>query len=59
MVVFDECHKAKNPTSTQGKNLLKLAKIGTYHYGLQTQLLGDFFLWQDASGDGSAYRGAR
>ena len=39
MVVFDECHKAKNPTSTQGKNLLKLAKIGTYHYGLTGTLL--------------------
>ena len=39
MFVFDECHKAKNPTCTQGKNLLKLAKLGSYHYGLTGTLL--------------------
>jgi len=39
MIVLDECHKAKSPTSDQGKNLLKLAKIGKYHYGLTGTVL--------------------
>lgn len=34
MIILDECHKAKSPQSEQGKNLLKLAKVGKYHYGL-------------------------
>ena len=39
MIAFDECHKAKSPSSDQGKNLLKLAKIGKYHYGLTGTVL--------------------
>ena len=39
MLVLDECHKAKSPTSEQGKNLLKLSKVGKYHYGLTGTVL--------------------
>lgn len=39
IIVLDECHKAKSPTSDQGKNLLKLAKVGRYHYGLTGTVL--------------------
>lgn len=39
MLVVDEVHKCKSPTSDQGKNLLKLAKIGKYHYGLTGTVL--------------------
>jgi len=39
MIAFDECHKAKSPSSDQGKNLLKLAKVGKYHYGLTGTVL--------------------
>lgn len=38
MIVVDEIHKC-GPTSSQGKNLLKLAKVGDYHYGLTGTLL--------------------
>ena len=35
MICVDEIHKLKGATtSLQGKNLLKLAKVGKYHYGL-------------------------
>ena len=34
IIILDEIHKAKSPTSDQGKNLLKLVKVGKYHYGL-------------------------
>ena len=34
VIVVDEIHKAKNATSQRGKNLLKLAKVGDYHYAL-------------------------
>ena len=37
MIVFDECHTAKNPQSTQGKNLLKLNS--KYMIGLTGTLL--------------------
>lgn len=39
MIVIDEVHKLKNPNSARGKNLLKLAKMGSYHYGLTGTLL--------------------
>lgn len=39
LVVFDEIHKAKSPTSQQGKNLLKLAKLGKRHIGLTGTLI--------------------
>lgn len=39
MVVIDEVHKCKSPTTSQGKNLLKLTKVGTYHFGLTGTLL--------------------
>ena len=39
MICIDEVHRCKSPTSDQGKNLLKLAKIGTYHYGLTGTIL--------------------
>ena len=39
MLVLDECHKAKSIKSEQGKNLLKLAKIGKYNYGLTGTVL--------------------
>ena len=40
MIVFDEVHKVKNVTqSAQGKNFVKLAKVGKYHYGLTGTLL--------------------
>jgi len=39
MIVVDEVHCCKSPTSQQGKNLLKLAKVGNYHYGLTGTLL--------------------
>lgn len=38
-IVVDEVHKCKCVTSQRGKNLLKLAKVGTYHYGLTGTLL--------------------
>ncbi len=34
MVIFDEFHKACNPTSQQGKATLKLAQMVKYFYGL-------------------------
>ena len=39
IIVVDEVHKCKSVTSQRGKNLLKLAKIGTYHWGLTGTLL--------------------
>lgn len=40
MIVVDEIHRLKGATtSTQSKNLLKLAKVGKYHYGLTGTLL--------------------
>ena len=40
MIVCDEIHKIKGvTTSQQGKNFLKLAKVGKYHYGLTGTLL--------------------
>lgn len=40
MIVVDEIHKLKGATtSQQSKNLLKLVKIGKYHYGLTGTLL--------------------
>ena len=39
MIVLDECHKRKSPTSDQGKNLLKISKVGKYHYGLTGTVL--------------------
>lgn len=34
MIVADELHKMKDPTSDSGENFLKLTKIGKYHFGL-------------------------
>ena len=34
MIVADELHKMKDPTSDSGKNFLKLTGIGKYHFGL-------------------------
>lgn len=40
MIVIDEIHKLKGATtSQQSKNLLKLVKVGKYHYGLTGTLL--------------------
>jgi len=40
MIVVDEIHKMKSATtSIQGKNLLKLSKVGKYHYGLTGTIL--------------------
>ena len=40
MIVVDEIHKLKGATtSQQSKNLLKLVKVGKYHYGLTGTLL--------------------
>ena len=39
VIVVDEIHKCKGVTSQRGKNLLKLAKVGKYHYGLTGTLL--------------------
>ena len=40
MVVVDEIHKLKGATtSIQSKNLLKLSKVGKYHFGLTGTLL--------------------
>lgn len=39
MIVCDECHKCKNPQSAQGKALLKLTKVGKYHFGLTGTML--------------------
>ena len=39
LICLDECHKIKNPTSQQGKNLLKLNKVGKRHVGLTGTLL--------------------
>ena len=34
MIVADELHRMKDPTSQSGKNFLKLTKVGKYHFGL-------------------------
>lgn len=40
MIVVDEIHKCKSVNkSEQGKNLMKLAKVGKYHYGLTGTVL--------------------
>lgn len=39
MVVVDEVHRCKNPSSEQGKNLISLSKVGKYHFGLTGTLL--------------------
>ena len=39
MVICDECHKTKNPSSIQGKTLLLLAKHIKYFYGLTGTVL--------------------
>ena len=40
MIVIDEIHKVKGATtSLRGKNILKLAKVGKYHYGLTGTVL--------------------
>ena len=39
LIVFDEVHRAKSPTSQQGKNLLKLVKCGKRHIGLTGTLI--------------------
>lgn len=39
LIVMDEIHKCKSSTSYQGKNLLKLSKVGKYHIGLTGTLI--------------------
>ena len=39
LICFDEVHRAKSPTSQQGKNLLKLSKVGKRHIGMTGTLL--------------------
>lgn len=39
IICVDEVHKCKSVTSQRGKNLLKLAKTGSYHWGLTGTLL--------------------
>lgn len=39
IMVVDEVHKCKSVTSQRGKNLLKLSKVGQYHWGLTGTLL--------------------
>jgi len=39
MIVIDECHRVKDPGSIQGKNFLKLSKVGKSHLGLTGTLL--------------------
>lgn len=39
MIVVDELHKCKQPNTQQGKNLLKLTKVGKYHFGLTGTVL--------------------
>lgn len=39
LILFDEVHRAKSPTSQQGKNLLKLSSIGKRHIGMTGTLL--------------------
>ena len=39
LICFDEVHRAKSPTSQQGKNLLKLSQVGKRHIGMTGTLL--------------------
>ena len=39
LVLFDEVHKSKTPSSQQGKNLLKLTQVGKRHVGMTGTLL--------------------
>ena len=39
LILFDEVHKSKTPSSQQGKNLLKLTQIGKRHVGMTGTLL--------------------
>lgn len=39
LILFDEVHKSKTPSSQQGKNLLKLTQVGKRHVGMTGTLL--------------------
>jgi SNF2 family DNA or RNA helicase len=39
LILFDEVHKSKTPSSQQGKNLLKLTNVGKRHVGMTGTLL--------------------
>ena len=39
LILFDEVHRAKSPSSQQGKNLLKLTSVGKRHVGMTGTLL--------------------
>ena len=39
IIAIDEAHKVAGPTSTRGKNLLKLASVGDYHIAMTGTLI--------------------